>query len=147
MGYYVQTEKMKVVVPKENLETARERMCELNTHDEYKRGGDGQKRWFSWLDDNYTEAETAEEILNMVGYSTLQSETGLLITGYNDKTGCEDLFLWSISDLCEPQSFVEWQGEDGERWLWEFGGGLRVKQSNAKITYENPVEFVPYVWP
>lgn len=38
MAYYAQTFG-KIILPKENLETAYERMCELNGHNELKEGG------------------------------------------------------------------------------------------------------------
>lgn len=61
MGYYVRTTYSSAFIPKENLDKAYEAMCALNTtHDHEKRGGswsagEQQKKWFSWMDENYPE--------------------------------------------------------------------------------------------
>jgi hypothetical protein len=148
MGYYVRTEDTNIVLGKDKLDEAYKRMCQLDLHDEWKRGGGGGALWFSWLDENYaTIHKTAEEILKAVGYDTSFTSNGdLRINNYDNKTGCEDVFLWSFSDLCNEGSSVIWVGEDNERWLWEFGGGQKVVQSVAEVTYVNPTPFEPTDW-
>jgi hypothetical protein len=145
MGYYIRTQDTDIVLGKDKLDEAYKRLCQLDLHDEWKRGGGGGKLWFSWLDTDYTIIyKTAKEILEAVGYDTsLNSEGDLRINNYDNKQGCEDVFLWAISDLCNEGSSVVWVGEDNERWLWEFGGGQKVIESTGRIVYENPQDFQP----
>tara|TARA_Y100001949_G_scaffold156203_1_gene144937 strand:+ start:967 stop:1428 length:462 start_codon:yes stop_codon:yes gene_type:complete len=133
MGYYVHINAVNWMIPTKHLETAYERMCELNvTHHDEKRGGahrDGklEQRWFSWMDENYPETcKDARAVLDEVGFDTEIDDHGLTIIGYDNKTGQEDLFLESISDLVvssygDGMPFVIWEGEDGLQWKEIFG--------------------------
>ena len=145
MGYYIRTEDTNIVLGKDKLDEAYKRLCQLDLHDEWKRGGGGGELWFSWLDRNYTTIyKTAQEILEAVGYYTfLTPEGDLRISNYDNKQGCEDVFLWAISDLCNEGSSAAWVGEEGDRWLWEFGGGQKVVERTGRIIYEDPQEFQP----
>jgi hypothetical protein len=148
MGYYVRTEEVETTLPADKLDEAYKRLCQLDLHDEWKRGGGDGESWFSWLSKDYTiECKTAQEILEAVGYEITVSPNGdLSIDCYDNKTGCEDVFLWAISDLFAEGGRMIWVGEDSERWLWEFGGGKRVVQSVSETIYTNPTPFVPTDW-
>lgn len=66
MGYCVNTEKVSITIPAENLQEAYEVMSELNDHNELKHGGSWsngkQTGWhFSWMNENYpNECSTAQ---------------------------------------------------------------------------------------
>lgn len=38
------------------------------------------------------------------------------LTGYDSKTGQEDLFVAAAAQFVKPGSFLQWKGEEGERW-------------------------------
>jgi hypothetical protein len=46
------------------------------------------------------------------------------IYGYDNKSGQERLFFQAMAPYIEPDSFMEWEGEDGYRYRWEFKGGV-----------------------
>ena len=122
MGYYVEIEKSTAVIPAANLERAYQKMCALNTtHDHKKTGGSNRGgRWFAWMDENYPDTcKDARAVLDALGFYTHYDEQGNLhIDGYDNKTGQEDLFLYTIRN--DAKGEIEWRGEDGDRWTTLF---------------------------
>ena len=134
MGYYVKIVKSTAYIPAANLQRAYEKMCALNvTHHSVKRGGQykgGEKvSWFSWMDENYPETcKDAQAVLEQLGFSTEYNDAGdLLLTGYDNKTGQEDLFLKAIEE--EGVGSIVWKGEDGNTWSTFFVGDTAIESS------------------
>ena len=150
MGYSVTLQESSAVLPRENQDEAYARLCELNTHDEWKRGGswkEGKQEevWFSWMPADYpNEMKTVKEILEYIGYSTdVTEDNDLHILEYDSKTGCEDIFIWYISDLFR-KSYMEWETEDGLRYVWTFGDGKKLEVSEQEPPVFGPaLPFVP----
>ena len=144
MGYYVTLESSNCYLTAEHKEEAYKRLCELNNHNDFKRGGSfgaveptasvgtedrpapphnapREDRWFSWCEWNYQEiCKDAEAILQMIGFETDASNGDIHIYSYDSKTGQEDLFLATICDLLIGE--MEWRGEDGNQWMFRYGG-------------------------
>jgi hypothetical protein len=128
MGYYIEIVKSDAKIAKEHLDTCYEKMCSLNmTHDNEKRGGSwsGGKqegKWFSWMDANYPDTcKDAQAIFEQMGFETSYNENGdLLLEGYNNKMGQEDLFLKAIENIASGS--IYWRGEDGSTWSTKFYG-------------------------
>ena len=130
MGYYVTSTEADFTIPPENLDAAYEAVCELNTHNNLKRGGsfpalknlpDDKPRpdkWFSWMDWNYQETcPDLKAVLKEVGfYVGVNPDGGLSITEYDSKSGQEDLFLEAIAPFATEGSYIMWRGEEGEQW-------------------------------
>jgi hypothetical protein len=143
MGYYVRIIASDAVIPAANLTRAYEKMCALNeTHDAQKRGGSwsaGKQdaRWFSWMDANYPETcKDAREVLEQLGFNCECNDQGdLLIQGYDNKTGQEDLFLKAIENEATGQ--IQWVGEEGDVYYTNFAGDL-------VIDAEQPTKLIGY---
>lgn len=128
MGYYVRIVRSDAVIPKANLTRAYEKMCALNvTHDAQKRGGSysgGKKTesWFSWMDANYPETcKDAKAVLEQLGFDCEYNAQGdLLIQGYDNKMGQEDLFLKAIENEATGQ--IRWVGEEDDVYYTNFKG-------------------------
>lgn len=154
MGYYVRGHGQ-ITIKSSSVEQAYQALCDLNNHDEMKRGGsygglnDGSKprpdgltyhpgRWFSWMDANYPETcPDLWAVLSQVGFEMGLNENGELIEislNYDEKSGQEDLFLEALAPFCVSGS-IEWSGEDGEGWLNEFTDGTMTTKT-ARIVYE-----------
>ncbi len=129
MGYYIQIAKSDACIPADRLEDCYHKMCALNeTHDHEKRGGSwsGGKqnaKWFSWMDANYPETcKDTQAIFEQMGFKTEYNKKGdLLITGYDNKMGQEDIFLKAIEN--DAVGSIKWHGEDGKEWTTHFFGG------------------------
>lgn len=125
MGYYVTLTDSDAFLPKKHYDKAYKRLCDLNKQDHLKHGGSfsgGKKQqvWFSWMSPNYDkECKDVREILEQVGFDINETDKGLYLVGYDNKTGQEDLFLKAICNLMQGR--MEWRGEDGRVWAWELG--------------------------
>jgi len=131
MGYYVNTEDINVVVPKDLLEDAYEAICDLNQHDDLKQGGswgpDESKNqyWFSWMPEDIRAAcPDLLAVVNEIGFDSKYDEAGNLVLGhYSNKTGQEDLLIDAIAPFVQEGSYVIWRGEDNSYYKWEFNDG------------------------
>ena len=150
MGYYTKIIDVSADLPEESLGEAYARLVELNSHDEWKKGGGysgGERvsKWFSWMPSDYPDKfETVAEILMALGFNVSSYDGGISIDGYNDKAGSEDVFVWYISDLFTENSFIHLKGEDGEEYRWEFGGGEKMTESVAITTWTSKQPFEPF---
>ena len=142
MGYYVRIQNSDAVIPAKNVAPAFKLLKALNHKPGVeKRGGswdhkEGQTaKWFSWMDADYdVKCKSLQEILDQLGFETDTNEAGdIAIKFYDNKTGQEDLFFQEIGKLVTGS--IEWHGEDGATYLWEFGPkGMKVKQ--GRVVYK-----------
>jgi len=129
MGYYVSLREAEWLIPTENLDKAYEVMCDLNKDDSLKSGGSSTgEKWFAWMPADYpSECKDAQSILVALGFEVKLSDDGLHITGYENKTGDESHFIEAIAPFSQNDSYMVWQGEEGDMWRWElqlmFGAG------------------------
>ena len=139
MGYYIQLVEGEFIIPTENLNKAYKTCCLLNTENHLKRGGRFPKNltkpseskscgdpnfWFAWMDWNYDETcNNLEEILEMLGFDAEKTDEGVTITGYDNKTGDEEIFLNKLAPYVHQGSFLSFEGEDGEQWTYRFNNG------------------------
>ena len=141
MGYYISLTGSSFTIPREKLDDAYKALCELNKHDELKRGGSYGPRedgshgqievWFAWMDPDYpSKCKNAEEIFAALGFDTSETSAGALsLDYYESKAGDEDYFLDAVTPFVDPGSTLEWRGEDGEMWRDLFNGKTRSRQS------------------
>lgn len=149
MGYYVETMGTNAKISAGNLQAAYEAMCAINETQHDKKHGGGfvghgvsngkpqysqsvspdNTKWFSWMEWNYDETcDSAQEILDMLGFDTYMMGGDLIISGYSNKMGQEELFFQAAAPFIEPvagdePSYIEWRGDEGEMWRWEFHDG------------------------
>lgn len=156
MGYYVETTDIDFAIAAEKLDAAYAAMCELNAHDELKNGGyrpadpsnppakpkgstsvsNSPHKFFSWMEWNYDEIyDTAEEIFSALGFDCYVEDNGdLRLLVYDNKSGAEECFLNAVAPYVTPGSFIDWQGEYGELYRWEFDG-TTMNQKNGEIVW------------
>jgi hypothetical protein len=138
MGYYITLKDSSVAIPMEHAEAALEAIHKLGeTHDHLKRGGawsngEKTKKWFSWMPADLREITTLKDMLETIGFEVAYNspQDQLNITGYDSKTGQEDLFIWALTPYIVHQDIdarndgvmpeMEWLGEDGATYLWKF---------------------------
>lgn len=143
MGYYVNTEDINIIVPKDLLAPAYQAVLDLNKNDDLKRGGSygpGEKRehWFSWMPQDLSTLTDLQDVLTTLGFEdTDYNEAGDLVLGsYNNKTGQEDLFLDAIAPFVEEGSYAIWKGEDDTYYKWEFNDGkMLVIPGEVEVTW------------
>ena len=140
MGYYVTTEDINIIVPKDLLEPAYKAVLAMNEDDNLKRGGSHgaeRKFWFSWMPEDLSTLTDLKEVLENLGFDTNYNEAGDLVLGhYDSKTGQEDLFLDAIAPFVQEMSYAIWKGEDNSFYKWEFNDGkMLVIPGEMEITW------------
>jgi hypothetical protein len=149
MGYFVTLEETNAYIPSDKLDEAYAIMCELNNHNELKRGcafpreekdGPHDGIWFSWMEWNYPETcNDAAAIISELGFTFNEDEEGLKFVHYDNKTGAEDVFLNALGPILASNDglaprFV-WRGEDGAVWR-------QIRSEGVMVIEEGVVTFV-----
>lgn len=128
MGYEVQIRHSTLTIPAVNKPAVFQIWKDLNKpeNNHLKNGGsysNGKKNehWYSWMDADYDKTcKNCEDILEMLGfYLDVTEDGGIAISGYNSKTGQEDLFIEKAAHLMSGT--IDWVGEDGETFSWTVG--------------------------
>jgi len=150
MGYYVNGTGH-LVIRAANLDNAYEALMKLqDAPDNAKRGGlySGGKhvaRWFSWMPEDLRTLPDAKAVFEALGFETMTNESGdLVISCYDNKTGQEEVFFAAAAMFIEDGEY-EWQGEDGESWLWEFSEG-RMYVRHGRVEYGGREELSVGAW-
>lgn len=160
MGYYITLKDSSVAIPMEHAEAALEAIHRLQeTHDHEKRGGSwsggkNTKKWFSWMPADLREITTLKDMLMTIGFEVAYNspQDQLNITGYDSKTGQEDLFIWALVPYIVHQDVearenkvpatMEWLGEDGATYLWKFEDNkFIVSYSTVEWSNEEVISF------
>lgn len=144
MGYYVNIEEANFRLPHEKLKEAHEALIALDiTHHDEKRGGSWSggkqtEKWFSWMPMDYaTSLESAQQILEKLGFEIeLDDEGNLMITNYDSKRGQEELFLSALAPFVNEGSYINWIGEDHQRWQNYFDGKKMIVKDGYVIYAE-----------
>lgn len=91
--------------------------------------------WYSWVN-NKTCREATKLVTILAEFfdeAKLKAPTKdwphiTLVLEHCNKAGQEDLLMETMAPFIAPNSSVEWRGEDGERYRWEFDGtGMKVQ--------------------
>jgi len=153
MGYYVTLTETNAYIPCDDQPRGYELVCEINNHHTGKVGvlnhcdtpSPHEGEWFSWMPWNYPDLYgTLREVLENVGFDTYTDmDSNLHIRGYDNKTGCEEIFLQALAPVLqggfgESPRFV-WIGEDHEMWAQEMHGSEDCRElvtKQARITWE-----------
>ena len=140
MGYHVRATAMSVRVRIEDEDAAFKALVAFNSEcpPAMKRGGTidelgRERKWFSWMREDFSEYDSLGMILNEIGFSYDLSDGWISLSGWHgDKQGQEDLLMEVVAPWVEPGSFVEWIGEDCYRYRWDFEDArLWVREGTA----------------
>jgi hypothetical protein len=144
MGYYTQITDADFLIPTANEAAALAALKALNgpEYNEQKQGGswgagaEGKSEaWYSWMDADYDQkVQSCAEVFTMLGFEVEESADGLRLTGYDNKTGQEDLFLNAVAPHVAAGSFLAWRGEDGTLYRFEFDG-TKMIEMEARVSW------------
>ena len=94
---------------------------------------------YGWVNpQELAQAESLQEAWNALGFWFSESTDDINYIEFGGEKLSDDHVVFSniIAPHVEPGSWVEWQGEDGERWRWEFNGKT-VRENRACVMYED----------
>lgn len=144
MGYYVNGNGQ-LRIKKENLGKAYDALMALqDAPPKAKRGGrsgggEAPRFWYSWMPENLRTLTDTKAVFAELGFEVNDDENGdLVIGGYDNKTGQEDVFFAAAAPFIEEGDY-EWTGEDGVFWKWEFYDGKMYSRGGGRM-YGNPQE-------
>jgi hypothetical protein len=146
MGYYVQLISADFVIPEtpEVLTAIKDMDVRF---DALKRGGSigGERngeRWFSWMPQLST-FDTVQDVFVALGFEVdggSEDNNSFHLTGYDNKTGQEDLFLAVVAPFVKDGSYTSWRGEDGELYRFTVESGrLRVQSATIQWASSEPL--------
>jgi hypothetical protein len=142
MGYYVTLMDSDFVIPETPEVLAAIKDMDVR-FDALKRGGsstDG-KRWFSWMPELST-FEYVRDVFETLGFETRgdtdDTDDSFGLSGYDSKTGQEDLFLAVVAPFVKNGSYTSWRGEDGAMYRFTVESG-RLRTQSAVVQW-NPSE-------
>lgn len=129
MGYFMEMIDSKFAIKKENFEEALRSLKgifvpENMTCKDYI--SEKEYHHFSWVDTNTVLSSlTFEEALKGIRYTPVYDVDGDIcdIEFTGEKYGDEKIFFTSLAPYVEPDSYVCFEGEDGEVWKWIFRNG------------------------
>lgn len=129
MGYCISLQDHQFVIPASALDLAYVAACELNSDaSAAKHGGSSTGEvWFSWVDSDYDKTcKDLKEVLSHWRYEgDYDSARGAFVLEYfsGEKIGDEDQLFRVLALFVQAGSYMEFLGEDGGTWRWEFNGG------------------------
>jgi hypothetical protein len=135
MGYYTTITDADFLIPTANEAAALAALKALNDpeYNEQKQGGswgaEGKtKAWYSWMTADYDQhVKSCADVFEQLGFEVEQTAEGMRLTGYDNKTGQEDLFLNAVAPYVAADSFLAWRGEDGTLYRFEFDGTKMIE--------------------
>jgi hypothetical protein len=99
--------------------------------------GDSSGRHFSWVPQNFHTISDPVESLRAWRWDAELDDEGNINVLYfgGEKVGDEDTLFSAIAPFVKAGSYIEMQGEEGERWRWLFDG-QEMTEKSATITWD-----------
>lgn len=134
MGYYIKLKAQKFSIKKENFDAALKAIQSLANNKETITDSSG--RHFSWVRQGFEELDTLPAILDEWRYIAKIDTEGIYRLEFTgEKYGDDDLLFKTLAPYVEAGSYLEWLGEDGDKWRFTFDGKV-MKQTRPKIVWE-----------
>lgn len=138
MGYFMEQTDSNFIIKKENFKDALNNLKAVFTPDkmtciDYIQGK--ELPHFSWVNtDIVLDAETLEEALEEIRYNPIFNDNGDIINVkfIGEKYGDEEIFFAALAPFVEKDSYISFEGENGDKWIWCFNGKEVNKQSYKK---------------
>ena len=129
MGYYMDQRDCVFEMPKANADKALAAIKELFSKPNYRAG---------WVDTpSVLRAETFEDAISEARFDVEGNGTCYDWISFNGekRSWCEEDVLNAIAPFVEEGSYIEMQGEDGDRWHWIFHKG-GVEEKYARLVWD-----------
>lgn len=128
MGYNVSTMDVCFTIPAENVDQAYAEMCRANDH--------FTERFPSFNIFDQEQCSNAIEAFRNIGFDADTDITGdIIVYGFDGKSKNEEKIFEAIAPYVEPNSYIEWRGENGEMWRNVFENGRMITQ-NGEIVWK-----------
>jgi hypothetical protein len=137
VGYCITLIDNRLLITHAKQPSALEAVKQLMTRTDLMTGGSSSgERWFAWVNNNsILEAEELADALLDWRYEAESDEGGdiVRVEFIGEKLGDEH-HLWRVlAPFVEDGSYLEYIGEDDERWRYEFVGGRLYERSGTNV--------------
>ena len=134
MGYCMTQRDSMFTIKAENTKEALNAIKELAGSETIEDSGG---RHFSWVDNNYVNAETLEDALRAWRWIVEPDGNGDINYIYfnGEKLGDDEVLFNALAPFIDDDCFIEMSGEDGALWRWCFENG-ECKERFANISWE-----------
>ena len=126
MGYYIDVMDTNFRIPADKVNDAYEAMKSI-------------QQVGSWVDANFASCKDLSSIVNAWRWEVeLDADSGDVvdINFCRSKLGDEDLLFSTLAPFVDGGSYIDVQGEEGERWRWFFDG-TRMREVNCHAVYDD----------
>lgn len=133
MGYYIHITDCNIRIPKNQFANACMHLEQIGflTDTEHMTGGcmsgESRKHWYAWVDmgelEHRIESGDLVGVLDLFGFETGLDKESLENLFFNSKSGNEEHLLRCLAPFFRDGDYIEWQGEEGERWRYVFENG------------------------
>lgn len=148
MGYNIELRDSKFFIAAEDKEAALNAMFKM-----WEPGNEGlmsggsfgsneNEKWYSWMNLSSSDwrnrtIPSLEQGLDEWGYPVQTDTDGNIIDIWFDgeKMGDEDFMFKAIAPYVKAGSYLDFHGEDGELWRWEFNGETYIWR-HGKVSFE-----------
>jgi len=128
MGYYIEQTDSKFIIKKENFKEALNALKAVFIPEnmdcmDYVEGKNIPH--FSWVNtQTVLNSDTLEDALKEIRYQPKYDNNKNIVnvefTG--QKYGSEKVFFAALAPYVEKDSYISFDGEDGDKWTWKFDG-------------------------
>lgn len=145
MGYYVNIRDCRVLIPRTSFHEACKHLLDIRfLEDEGRMSGstnaDGvRKKWFAWVDmdalgDSIRRGDLPG-VFEAFGFQCYYDEVQNIIElSFDRKCGDERTLLGNLAKFFSDGDFIDWSGEEGEVWRYQFEGG-QMKEMVGVFTW------------
>jgi hypothetical protein len=134
VGYNMSQDHSEFFIPADKVASAVEAIQDLHGHETIK---DGSGRHFSWVDADFYTHDNPGLILQAWRWESEFDDdmnlVGLQFEGQN--LGDDNILFEAIAPFVKAGSYIEMNGEDGEKWRWIFDGKTMVEKT-ATVSWD-----------
>lgn len=95
----------------------------MDERDDKKSGGGGGELWFAFANGmEFSNVATIEDVFEIFRIEAKREGQTFNLTFAGEKMGDEEFLAETIAPFV-AEGKVEWYGEDGEHWAWQFSDG------------------------
>jgi len=131
MGYYVTLAGYDLTIPASKVHSC---LCKLNAMSHTKGG-------YSWVSEPTHPSGFSDimEAFEAWRYTVREERNGdITLESFDGEKLVDDDIFWStVADFVEDGAYMDWEGEDNERWRYKFEGG-KVIYLTGRIVYDQP---------
>lgn len=130
MGYYVRTIGTDLLVSRERFADAERALTARAEKETAQSPSSGWRHVLAARERAEREGAPAlPAMVGAVGFDRYVHDDGALeVMAYDDKSWLEEEFAEELAPFAVPGGYLEWEGEDGALWRWDFDGdGMSVR--------------------